>query len=100
MPSFVSDAFYFSGREGGLLTNQEDIMSPQPAVSGSFNNSTFPIKGGMVRNITTRHLLLGSRMQPKMPIQMATICTAPEGDVNSIVWNLSYFKFLMIREAN
>lgn len=72
-----------------LLTNQEDTMSPQPAVSGSFNNRIFPIRGGMVRNITTRHLLLGSRMQPKMPIQMATICTAPEGEVNSMVWNLS-----------
>lgn len=76
-------------REGGLLTNQEDTMSPQPAVSGSFSNKIFPIRGGMARDITTKHLLLGSRMQPKMPIQMATICTAPEGEVNSIVWNLS-----------
>lgn len=69
--------------------SQEDTIRPHPAVSGSFSKSIFPISGGMVRDITTKHLLLGSKTQPKMPIQMAMICTAPDGEVKSIVWNLS-----------
>jgi len=56
-----------------LPINQEGTMSPQPAVTGRFSNRMFAIRGGMVRNIIIKHLLLGRRMQPKMPIQMATI---------------------------
>ncbi len=61
------------------LPNQAPTMMGHP-LSGSARSIMQPVNGTAISPITTRQRRFGNIMQAMIPIQIATICTAPDGD--------------------